>query len=51
MLEAIERVEISFRAHFANELGVAYGSHFYLNHKYTYDADLHKGLIKSLKSE
>jgi len=51
ILEAIERVEISFRAHFANELGVAYGSHFYLNHKYTYDADLHKGLIKSLKSE
>jgi len=28
ILEAIERVEISFRAHFANELGVAYGSHF-----------------------
>ena len=51
MLEAIERVEISFRAHFANELGVAYGSHFYLDAKYIKSTGLHKGLIESLESE
>jgi len=51
MLEAIERVEISFRAHFANELGVTYGSHFFLDDKYIYNTDLHKKLIVSLQSE
>ncbi|NWH06666.1 Abi family protein [Desulfobacter latus] len=51
MLEAIERIEISFRAHFANELGVAYGSHFYLDPNYFYRADLHENLLNSLGSE
>jgi len=51
MLEAIERVEISFRAHFANELGVAYGSHFYLDTKYAYNIDLHERLLTTLASE
>ncbi|WP_291347412.1 Abi family protein [Desulfobacula sp.] len=51
MLEAIERVEISFRAHFANALGLAYGSHFYLDDKYINDDNMHKRLIESLESE
>ena len=51
MLEVIERVEISFRAHFANELGVAYGSHFYLDTKYAYNIDLHERLLTTLASE
>ena len=51
MLEAIERVEISFRAHFANELGVAYGSHFYLDPKHFYRADWHANLVSSLESD
>jgi len=51
MLEAIERVEISFRAHFANELGVCYGSHFYLDGKYIHSTRIHSGLIASLQTE
>ena len=51
MLEAIERLEISFRAHFANELGVLYGSHFYLEDQYSDSAKTHQGLIDSLQAE
>ncbi len=51
MLEAIQRVEVSFRAHFANELGVAYGSHFYLDPNHFNRGDLHENLLSSLKSE
>lgn len=51
MLEGIERVEISFRAHFANELGVAYGSHFYLDPNYFRKVNLHQNLLNSLESE
>ena len=51
MLEAIERLEISFRAHFANELGVLYGSHFYLDDQYSNSAKTHHGLIDSLQAE
>ena len=51
ILEAIERVEISFRAHFANELGVCYGSHFYLDGKYIHNPKIHSRLIASLQTE
>jgi abortive infection bacteriophage resistance protein len=51
VLEAIERVEVSFRAHFANELGVRYGSHFYLDGAYFRSAFTHKKLIDSLQEE
>jgi len=51
MLEAIERVEISFRAHFANELGVIYGSHFYLNNQYSNNSQTHHELIDYLQEE
>ena len=51
ILEAIERVEVSFRAHFANELGILYGSHFYLDTKYISNHNIHKKLMDSLKTE
>lgn len=51
VLEAIERVEVSFRAHFANELGLRYGSHFYLEDIHMRDAAVHGRLIDSLKTE
>lgn len=51
MLEAIERVEVSFRAHFANELGVKHGSHFYLDSSYFNRKDLHKNFLTSLENE
>lgn len=51
MLEAIERMEVSFRAHFANELGVRYGSHFYLDGSYFYRSEKHRQLIESLVQE
>jgi abortive infection bacteriophage resistance protein len=51
MLEAIERVEISFRAHFANELGTRYGSHCYLEPARFYNTNLLDHLIASLRTE
>ena len=51
MLEAVERLEISFREHFANELGVLYGSHFYLDDQYSDNAKTHQGLVDSLQAE
>ncbi|EIM64205.1 abortive infection bacteriophage resistance protein [Desulfobacter postgatei 2ac9] len=51
ILEAIERVEVSLRAHFANELGVCYGSHFYLDADYIHNTRIQSGLIDSLKAE
>ncbi len=51
MLEAIERVEISFRAHFASELSLLSGSHFYLDDKYSHNTKIHQGLIESLQAE
>lgn len=51
ILEAIERIEVSFRAHFANELGVRYGSHFYLDVAYFYRSDSHRQLLESLEQE
>ncbi len=51
ILEAIERVEVSFRAHFANELGVAFGSHCYLDSSLFRNRKLHQDLILSLEKE
>jgi abortive infection bacteriophage resistance protein len=51
ILEAIERVEVSFRAHFANGLGVRYGSHFYLNGNYFRNISAHNKLIYNLEDE
>ncbi len=51
MLEGIERVEVSFRAHFANELGLRYGTHFYLDSSHFRNKRLHDDLMTSLKAE
>lgn len=51
MLEAIERIEISFRAHFANELGTRYGSHCYLEPSRFVHTEHHDRLIASLQTE
>ena len=51
VLEAIERIEVSFRAHFANELGVRYGSHFYLDATHFFRSDIHQQLLESLGQE
>ncbi len=51
IIEAIERIEVSFRAHFANKLGFAHGSHFYLEVSYAKDARKHGQLIDNLKTE
>lgn len=51
MLEAIERVEVSFRACFANELGLRYGAHFYLDDIYFLNKSQHTQLVESLKTE
>jgi abortive infection bacteriophage resistance protein len=51
ILEAIERVEVSFRAHFANELGVRYGSHFHLDSTCFHQSRIHRQLIEALEGE
>ena len=51
VLEAIERVEVSFRAYFANELGIRYGSHFYLDAAFLRNVSIHNRLIESLRVE
>lgn len=51
IIEAIERVEVSLRAHFANELGLEHGSHFYLKKTFLRNAEVHGNLIDSLKTE
>jgi abortive infection bacteriophage resistance protein len=50
-MDIIERIEVSVRSCFVNELSCKYGSHWYLNPKYfepTYD---HRHLIKKIESE
>ena len=51
VMEAIERLEISFRTRFAHELALIYGSHAYLDTSLFRRADLHRGCIKSLRGE
>jgi abortive infection bacteriophage resistance protein len=51
VIEAVERVEVSLRAHFANELGLKYGSHFYLDETYLRNAETHAKLIDNLTTE
>lgn len=51
ILEAIERVEVSLRAHFANQLGFRYGSHFFLDSRYFQSIDIHRKLLDSLGEE
>lgn len=51
VLEAIERVEISLRANFANALGISYGSHFFLDPSYFSNNEKHEKLLEGLREE
>jgi abortive infection bacteriophage resistance protein len=51
VMEAIERLEISFRTRFAHELAMRYGSHAHLDASLFRRTDLHRQHIKGLKKE
>lgn len=51
ILEAIERVEVSFRTRFAYELAMKYGSHAYLNSTLFRHHGFHEQLINGLREE
>jgi abortive infection bacteriophage resistance protein len=51
ILEAIERVEVSFRTRFAYILGNRYGSHAYLDARLFRSADIYAQCLESLREE
>jgi abortive infection bacteriophage resistance protein len=51
VLEAIERVEVSFRTHFAYELATKYGSHAFMEPGIFHNPRFHQQLLDSLKEE
>ncbi|MHB9096236.1 MAG: Abi family protein [Syntrophales bacterium] len=51
VMEAIERLEISFRTRFAHEIALIYGSHAYLDASVFRRADLYRQCLKSLRGE
>jgi abortive infection bacteriophage resistance protein len=51
LLEAIERVEIALRTHWAQVLAEKYGSHAYLNVDVFYKRNVHTNCISSLDEE
>lgn len=51
VLEAIERIEVSFRTRFATELATQYGSHAYLNPDYFKSATTYQQCLTSLQEE
>ena len=51
VLEAIERIEVSLRAHYANLLGLRYGSHFFLEDCFFQNGETHKRLLSTLSAE
>jgi abortive infection bacteriophage resistance protein len=51
VMEAIERLEISFRTRFAHELALKYGSHAHLNTVLFRRIDIHRQLLESLRGE
>jgi abortive infection bacteriophage resistance protein len=51
VLEAIERIEISFRTQFAYVLSLKYGSHAFLDEILFKNTAFHRQLIQSLKEE
>lgn len=51
VLEAIERIEVSFRTRFAYVLGTKYGSHAYLSQKYFKSAKYYQKCLSSLMEE
>ena len=51
VMEAIERLEISFRTRFAYELSTQYGSHTYLDASLARRIDRHRQCIENLKNK
>jgi len=51
VMEAIERLEISFRTRFAYELSTQYGSHAYLDASLFRRIDRHRQCVENLKNE
>jgi abortive infection bacteriophage resistance protein len=51
VLEAIERIEVSFRTQFAYVLSLKYGSHAYLDKNLFKNIAFHRQLIESLREE
>lgn len=51
VLEAIERVEVSFRTRFAYELSLKYGSHAYLDRNNFKSAEKHQECMSALQEE
>ena len=51
VLEAIERIEVSLRAHYANLLRLRYGSHFFLEDCFFQNGETHKRLLSTLSAE
>lgn len=51
VMEAVERLEISFRTRFAHELALKYGSHAHLDAALFRRTDLHRQLLDSLRGE
>ena len=51
VMEAIERLEISFRTRFAHELAMKYGGHAYLDTSLFRRIDRHRQCIENLKKE
>lgn len=51
VLEAIERVEVSFRTHFAYELAMKYGSHAFMAARIFQNPRFHQQLLISLEEE
>ena len=51
VLEAIERIEVSLRANYANLLGLRYGSHFFLEECFFQNRETHKRLLSTLSEE
>lgn len=51
VLEAIERVEVSFRTRFAYELSLKYGSHAYMDASIFHNAEYHRQHMETLREE
>jgi len=51
VMEAIERIEISFRTRFAHELSLKYGSHAYLDAEHFKQPQAHRQHMGTLKAE
>jgi abortive infection bacteriophage resistance protein len=51
VMDAIERVEVAVRSCITNEMGVAHGTHWYMNPNHFYDAKRHKDMLDKIRNE